>query len=114
MSIIITRLLSAAFCLIWAIAAYANPPILKNDPKRPVNRISHDLGVTPDQFVKCFDKVHPTPGGARPESSARVRANKAVLLPCLQRANPRITNDFLDQVMDRYRPGGRLAQEPMQ
>lgn len=114
MLLTIARFLSAAICLIWVSVAYANPPVLKNDPKRPVDKISHDLGVSPDQFVKCFNNVHPTPGGARPESSARVHANKAVLLPCLQRANPSITNDFLDQVMDRYRPGGRRAQEPLQ
>ena len=91
----------------------ANPSVLKNDPKRPVNEISRDLDVTPAQFVECFNNVNPTPGGARPESAERVHANKAVLLPCLQQANPAITNDSLDAVMDRYRPGGRAAQEPM-
>ena len=94
-------------------AAAADPPVLKNDPRRPVAAISHDLGVTPEQFVACFDNVHPMPGGTRPESAARVHANKAVLLPCLQKANPAITNDILDQVMDRYRPGGRAAQQPL-
>jgi len=96
-----------------AFSAYANPPVLKNDPKRPVDKISRDLGVTPEQFVACFNNVNPTPGGARPESTDRVHANKAVLLPCLQKANPNITNESLDEVMDRYRPGGWEAQEPM-
>ena len=91
----------------------ANQPVLKNDPKRPVSEISRDLGITPDQFVACFNDVSPTSGGGRPESADRVRANKNVLLPCLQRANPAITNDVLDEVMDRYRPGGREAQRPM-
>jgi hypothetical protein len=35
-----------------------------------------------------------------------------VLLSCLQKVNPTITNDSLDTVMDRYRPGGREAQMP--
>lgn len=93
--------------------AWANPPILKNDPKRPVDKISKDLGVTQDQFIECFSRVNPTPGGARPETSQRVHANKSVLLPCLQKYNRAITNDSLDAVMDRYRPGGHEAQRPM-
>ena len=104
-------LLLSCVCTSYALAE--PPPVLKNDPKRPVNDISRDLGVTPDQFVACFNNVNPTPGGMRPESAERVHANKNVLLPCLQKANPRITNDSLDAVMDRYRPGGRAAQEPM-
>ncbi|KJY83444.1 hypothetical protein TW81_09975 [Vibrio galatheae] len=92
----------------------ANPTVLKNDPNRPVDKVSKDLGVSEEQFVACFNNVNPTPGGDRPESSERVHANKAVLLPCLQKANPHITNDMLDTVMDRYRPGGRDAQKPRQ
>ena len=96
-----------------ASSAYANPPVLKNDPQRPVENISRDLGVSSDQFVACFNNVNPTPGGNRPESSERVHSNKTALLPCLQKVNPDITNDMLDSVMDRYRPGGKKAQEPM-
>lgn len=94
-------------------AALASPTVLKNDPNRPTEAISQDLGVTQAQFIACFNNVNPTPGGNRPESAERVHANKSVLLPCLQKANPSITNDSLDEVMDRYRPGGRAAQEPM-
>ena len=96
----------------FSTSALAQPAILKNDPKRPVKQISHDLGVTPDQFVACFSLVHPTPSGQRPESAKRVHDNKSVLLPCLQKANPSITNEKLDAVMDHYRPGGHEAQMP--
>lgn len=99
-------------CL-FVIPAMANPPILKNDPKRPTKEIAQDLGVTQDQFIECFSHVNPTPGGERPESGERVHANKKVLLECLQKANPDITNESLDTVMDKYRPGGRAAQVPM-
>lgn len=109
----IFRLLCFLVCTTLTSAANANEPILKNDPKRPVDKISKDLGVSAEQFVQCFNNVNPTPGGARPESAERVHANKSVLLPCLQQANPNITNESLDEVMDRYRPGGRAAQEPM-
>lgn len=95
-------------------SAMASPPVMKNDPKRPVGAISRYLGISPDQFVACFNHVNPTPGGNRPESADRVHANKRVLLPCLQKANPAITNESLDRVMDRYRPGGHAAQVPMQ
>jgi len=92
-------------------AQYSFSQVLRNDPKRPVGAIAKDLGVTTDQFVACFNRVNPTPGGGRP-TSERAHANKSALLPCLQAANPTITNDRLDEVMDRYRPGGREAQRP--
>ncbi|MCL9780015.1 hypothetical protein M9194_01045 [Vibrio sp. S4M6] len=107
------KVLSLLVCSLLSTYALADAPILKNDPKRPVKQISHDLGVTEQQFVDCFRHVNPTPGGHRPESSARVLENKKVLLSCLKQANPSITNDSLDKVMDKYRPGGRKAQQPL-
>lgn len=82
--------------------------VLRNDPRRPVEAISHDLGVTTAQFVACFYNVNPAPQGTK-ASGEREHANKAILLPCLQQANPSITNGSLDAVMDRYRPEGRVA-----
>ena len=49
--------------------------------------------------------------GGRP-GREKVHSNKSVLLNCLQSANFSLTNDQLDAVMDRYRPGGRAAQAP--
>lgn len=92
--------------------AFAAPDVLRDDPKRPVAEISRDLNVKPDQFRACFANVSPAAAGQRPEAE-RAQANKAVLLGCLQKANPKITNDMLDTVMDRYRPGGREAQMPL-
>ena len=86
-----------------------NTGVLRDDPNRPVEKMSRDLGVTSDQFRACFSNVNPAPRGAMPEGNQK-HANKSVLLSCLQKANPSITNDSLDQVMDRYRPGGRAAQ----
>jgi hypothetical protein len=83
--------------------------VLRDDPHRPVNAISKDLGVTPDQFRTCFSNVNPAHPGEMPDGKQK-HVNKAVLLTCLQQSNPSITNDSLDQVMDRYRPGGRAAQ----
>lgn len=108
-----SRFLCFSMCSLLVLSAYAEQPILKNDPQRPVEKISKDLGVSADRFVACFNNVNPTPGGNRPESVERVHSNKAVLLPCLQKSNPNITNDMLDAVMDRYRSGGKKAQEPM-
>jgi len=82
---------------------------MKNDPKRPVDKISRDLKVKPEQFVACFSKVTPAREGTRPTPEQK-RANKAALLSCLQKANPEITNEKLDAVMDKYRPGGHEAQ----
>jgi hypothetical protein len=90
---------------------WAAGDVPRDDPKRPVDKISKDLNVQPEQFRQCFAGVSPAPEGQRPESQ-RTHANKAILLGCLQKANPAITNDSLDAVMDRYRPGGREAQMP--
>ena len=83
--------------------------VMRDDPHRPVDQISRGLGVTPDQFRACFNDVNPAPQGSLPGSNQK-HANKQVLLSCLQRANPSITNNSLDAVMDQYRPGGRAAQ----
>lgn len=88
--------------------ALAQQAVTKNDPRRPVAKIAADLDITPGQFVACFSNVNPAPQGTR-ASGRREHANKAILLPCLQAANPAITNDRLDAVMDRYRPEGRVA-----
>ena len=89
----------------------AAPAALSDDPRRPVDQISRDLGIPANAFRSCFSNVHPAAQGDHP-TSERVHANKAVLLACLQRSNPRITNQSLDTVMDRYRPGSREAQQP--
>ena len=98
-------------CAVLSQGALAQGGAPKGDGRRPVGLISRDLGVTPQQFSDCFSGVSPAPQGERP-TGERVHANKRVLLGCLQRANPAITNDSLDAVMDRYRPGGREAQRP--
>lgn len=77
-------------------------PLLRADPKRPTDRISADLGVSEPTFIACFFDVTPAQG-FEPDAAYQW-ANKAILLPCLQKANPAITNDSLDAVMDRYRP----------
>lgn len=80
----------------------------RNDPNRAVDKISSDLGVTEEQFVDCFWNVNPEKKGA--PSGAKQRINKAILLPCLRKANPAINNDLLDDVMDRYRPEGPIRK----
>jgi hypothetical protein len=105
----IKKLLLLAAVLAGIAPSFAANEVLRDDPKRPVDKISKDLGIQPEQFRQCFANVSPAPAGQRPESD-RTHANKAVLLSCLQKANQTITNDSLDTVMDRYRPGGREAQ----
>ena len=99
--------LVAAGIVLYAASAEAQP-LLRNDPNRPVNAISHDLGVTPQQLIACFWNVNPAPKGTTP-TAARQMENKAILLSCLQKANPSLTNDSLDTVIGRYRPEGRVV-----
>ncbi len=92
--------------LIFAGAVSTQAAKLRNDPNRPTDKISAELGVTQEQFIACFWNVNPEENG-RP-SGAKQRENKAILLPCLQEANASITNDQLDRVMDKYRPEGPM------
>jgi hypothetical protein len=91
-----------------AISATAAPAqsVLRVDPNRPTDLIAADLGIPEAVFVECFRNVNPDPD--HDPSGATQRANKAILLPCLQKANPEITNDRLDTVMDHYRPEGAI------
>jgi len=47
------RFVASVALLAFAIPAFAQqpPPMLTNDPKRPVAAIARDLNVTPEQFV---------------------------------------------------------------
>ncbi len=74
--------------------------------ERPTDLVAADLGIEESVFIECFSGV--SPDKDHNPSGARQHANKAVLLPCLQAANPDITNDMLDTVMDRYRPEGPI------
>ncbi|WFE88439.1 hypothetical protein K1718_20050 [Roseibium porphyridii] len=78
------------------------------DPNRPTDRIAQDLQIEEAVFIECFKPVNPAPD--KYPSGAEQRANKAILLPCLQNANPAITNDRLDAVMDKYRPEGAFRK----
>lgn len=75
-----------------------------NDPNRPVKEVAAELGVTPLEFATCFAGVTPAKTAAE-LNGQKERDNKAVLLPCLQKVNPSITNDRLDDVMDKHRGG---------
>jgi hypothetical protein len=106
----VKNFIATTLCMaaLTAPAFAAGPGMLNNDPNRPVAAIAADLDITADQFVACFNDVNPAPKGTNP-TGAREKANKAILLPCLQEANPNISNNLLDQVMDKYRPEGRVA-----
>ena len=84
----------------------AAPALADSDPNRRTDLISADLNIPEQVFKDCFLDVQPD--GDKAPSGDRQRMNKAVLLPCLRAANPEITNDLLDQVMDKYRPEGPI------
>ena len=86
--------------------AAASPAFADNDPNRRTDLISADLNIPEQVFKDCFVDVQPA--GDKNPSGERQRMNKAILLPCLQAANPEITNEMLDRVMDKYRPEGPI------
>jgi len=94
--------------LVFLALLVASPALADNDPNRPTDKIAADLEITEVQFIECFRPVNPEPG--KFPTGAQQRANKAILLPCLQQANPAITNDRLDAVMDKYRPEGAFRK----
>jgi len=96
--------LCLAIFITGSFSTFTSAQMLRNDPNRPTDKISADLGVSEDHFITCFSDVRPEQNGK--PSGAKQRMNKAILLPCLQEANSTITNDKLDEVMDRYRPEG--------
>ncbi len=92
------------FKLFLAAIVFSLPALADQDPNRPTASVAADLDIEEAVFIECFKPVNPEPD--KYPSGAEQRANKAILLPCLQRANPAITNDRLDAVMDKYRPEG--------
>ena len=93
----IAIILAMTMALAGAVAA-------KSD--RPTDLKAADLGITEAVFIDCFSDVQPAHN--KNPSSARQQMNKSILLPCLQAANASITNEMLDNVMDRYRPEGPM------
>mgnify|MGYP007046916514 FL=1 len=77
------------------------PGMLTDDPRRPVELIARDLGVTTKQFREAFKKVRPAPRGERPTEEQR-EANHRILIEALG-----VSPEKLDAVMDKYRPEGR-------
>jgi len=92
-------LLSPLLSTIGVSAALAD-----NDPNRNVGCVTRQIGVSEAAFRTCFQPVVPD-RDHRPDGATQ-RANKAILLPCLQQANPQLTNAALDRAMDSCRPEG--------
>lgn len=91
---------------VLALLCLVTSPVFAKGGDRPTDLIAADLEIEEAVFVTCFADVQPAKD--KSPSGARQRMNKAVLLPCLQAANPAITNAALDAVMDRYRPEGPM------
>jgi hypothetical protein len=78
------------------------PPAGEDEDRgRPVEAIARELGVTPDQFRAAFRKVTPARPGEEPTREQRQR-NREALSSALG-----VSPERLDEVMDKYRPGGR-------
>ncbi|MEH6631306.1 MAG: hypothetical protein V7776_10785 [Halopseudomonas aestusnigri] len=78
------------------------------DPNRDILCVTKQIKVTKAEFEKCFAPVKPDKSQA--PDGKRQRINKAILLPCLQKANPTLTNRSLDQAMDACRPEGPIKK----
>lgn len=86
----------------------ATPAVADNDPNRRTDLVAADLHIPEQTFIDCFMDVQPD--GDKNPSGRRQKMNKAILLPCLQAANPSISNSMLDTVMDRHRPEGPIRK----
>jgi len=65
-------LVATIFCI--SANAFAEPHMLPNDPHRPTEAIIRDLGIQQEQFVACFQNVHPAKQDERP-TDERVHLN---------------------------------------
>ena len=88
-----------ATCLIWAGVAAAQ------EDSTQAEDASSALGVQPEQFSQCLGSISPAVQPERP-SAQRIQANRRSLLACLQKANPGLTADQVDDAMRGRRPGG--------
>lgn len=68
--------------------------------------IARELGVTAEQFREAFKKVQPAPIGQEPTQEQRQR-NRKILSEALK-----VSPERLDEVMDKYRPGGKGTNGP--
>ena len=94
-------------CLFAVALLMATPVLADNDPNRPTDKIAADLDIEEAVFIECFKPVNPEP--VKNPTGTQQRTNKALLLPCLQAANPAITNDKLDAVINKPARRGRSA-----
>jgi hypothetical protein len=63
---------------------------------KPVQEISADLGVTPEQFTQCMKSGKPTQGDGE--------IDKTVVVQCLQKIKPSITMEQLQATIMKYKP----------
>jgi hypothetical protein len=80
----------------------ASMALADDDSNRDVACVSEQIGVTEAAFRTCFLPVR-SDSDHDPDGATQ-RANKAKLLPCLQEANPQLTN----AAMDACRPEGPI------
>jgi hypothetical protein len=96
-----------AFAVLFCSRAFSvSSALADNDPNRDVLCVSEQIDVTEAEFRTCFLPVRPD-RDHHPDGATQ-RANKAMLLPCLQRTNPALTNAALDAAMDACRPEGPI------
>ncbi|WP_373237173.1 hypothetical protein [Cohaesibacter celericrescens] len=88
--------------LIILAVCFSTSAFAANEPRHPTDKIAADLGVSEVAFSQCFKPERPD-RNKRPDE-AKMRAEKAKLLTCLQDSNPSMTGKRLDSVMERYRP----------
>jgi hypothetical protein len=100
--------LSVLIGLVVLVAINVSKALADNDPNRNVSCVARQILVTEAQFKSCFLPVMPD-RSHKPDDETQ-RRNKAKLLPCLQKENPKLINRDLDNAMDRCRPEGPIRR----
>jgi hypothetical protein len=99
------------------IALTAGMAFAQGAPKMPTAEIATDLGVTEAQLNSCFEANRPEPGERKaPPADAQSGQRPAEgqpkgepgmppeMLSCLQKANPKLTAESVQTVMQAHRP----------
>ena len=94
MKIVTLTLLCPAACLLWAGFVGAQEDAWHAED------VSRALGVQSAQFSECLKTVSPAVQPERP-SHQQIQTTRRNLLNCLQKANPDLTGEQLDEAMRR-------------
>jgi hypothetical protein len=88
----------------------ADPPV-PTAPPLPIDKISAELGIKPEDFSECYSYLLPSAKSLN-ASEAQQLANNESLLSCLQITNTALTEDQVKAILSKYMAGTSTTTAP--